>query len=106
MEKPPAGREQAEVSDDPLATLVVEELLERGHELSEVTRLLERTASGEGSVLVLEGTAGIGKTRLLAQVRADATDHGMCVLPASEHLAGSTHSQSVILANGLPTTGM
>jgi DNA-binding CsgD family transcriptional regulator len=84
MHKPSADRVQVAVNDvRPTSELVVGALLERDRELSEVTRLLERTASGEGSVLVLEGTAGIGKTRLLAQARADATNRDMRVLSAS-----------------------
>jgi DNA-binding CsgD family transcriptional regulator len=49
-------------------------LVERGGELAEIDAALAATAVGEGSVVVLEGPAGIGKTALLgaADERAPA----------------------------------
>ena len=41
-------------------------LLERERELDAVRDALERLADGQGSLLLIEGPAGIGKTRLLA----------------------------------------
>ena len=41
-------------------------LLEREHELDAVGDALDRLADGQGSMLLIEGPAGIGKTRLLA----------------------------------------
>ena len=41
-------------------------LLEREHELDVVGAALDRLAEGQGSALLIEGPAGIGKTRLLA----------------------------------------
>jgi hypothetical protein len=58
-------------------------LLERDSELAAIKRLLERAVGGAGSLLIVEGPAGVGKTRLLdvgAQT-ADAT--GVTVLRAS-----------------------
>jgi DNA-binding CsgD family transcriptional regulator len=47
-------------------------LLERDEELAEFTERVAATRTGEGSFVVIEGTAGIGKTRLLAEARAQA----------------------------------
>ena len=41
-------------------------LLERERELDAVRDALDRLADGQGSMLLIEGPAGIGKTRLLA----------------------------------------
>jgi DNA-binding CsgD family transcriptional regulator len=48
-------------------------LLERERELKLIAAALVRAADGEGAVVVVEGAAGVGKTRLLceAAVRAD-----------------------------------
>ena len=47
-------------------------LLERDDELDEVGAALARLAAGEGGVVVFEGPAGIGKTRLLTELRKRA----------------------------------
>jgi DNA-binding CsgD family transcriptional regulator len=47
-------------------------LLERSGELSEITQGLDAAQRGDGGLLVLEGPAGIGKTRLLDAARAAA----------------------------------
>jgi predicted ATP-dependent serine protease len=55
-------------------------LVERDHELAALERLLADARSGTGSVLLLEGSAGIGKTSLLAAAREHAAESGMRVL--------------------------
>src|SRR5436309_15086760 len=57
------------------------ELLERDDELATLAGRVETTRAGEGSLVVIEGTAGIGKTRLLAETRAQASA-GLRVLTA------------------------
>ena len=57
-------------------------LLERDGELERIGRALERARGGHGSVLAVEGPAGIGKTQLLAATRAAARERGMRVLRA------------------------
>jgi DNA-binding CsgD family transcriptional regulator len=47
-------------------------LLERGRELDELDAQIERAAAGEGRLVVVEGPAGIGKSRLLAEARQRA----------------------------------
>ena len=53
------------------------ELLERDSILNELHRLLRQASAGQGSLLLLSGEAGIGKTVLLRrfgeQARSDAT---------------------------------
>jgi len=57
-------------------------LIERGHEIAAVDDALRSAASGRGGVLVLEGPAGIGKTRLVADATARAQVQGLTVLRA------------------------
>jgi predicted ATPase len=58
------------------------QLLERDAELARVDRVFDRTAAGVGAVVVVEGPAGIGKSELLAAVRAGAQARGFGVLGA------------------------
>ena len=60
----------------------VDELLERGPEVELLAAALAAAAGGAGSIVALEGEAGIGKTTLLAHARRAACDAGMRVLAA------------------------
>ena len=51
-------------------------LVERDREVSALSGLLRAATSGDGGVVVIEGPAGVGKTRLLAELRAAATEQG------------------------------
>jgi len=55
-------------------------VLERDAEITVLGKLLSRAASGRGSLVAIEGPAGIGKTRLLAHVRQQAANSGWRVL--------------------------
>src|SRR5215469_9046817 len=57
------------------------ELLERDDEVATLAECVALTSNGHGGLVVIEGTAGIGKTRLLAEARAQAAEH-MRVLSA------------------------
>src|SRR4051812_3706710 len=57
-------------------------LLERELELARIERALDRAGAGEGSLVVVEGPAGIGKSAVLAAARAAATASGIRVLRA------------------------
>ena len=57
-------------------------LLEREAELARVNRAFDRVAAGVGSVVVVEGPAGIGKSELLAAVGAGARARRLGVLRA------------------------
>ena len=57
-------------------------LLERRHELELVERLIEQVQSGHPAVALVEGPAGIGKSRLLQATRERARTAGFRVLAA------------------------
>jgi DNA-binding CsgD family transcriptional regulator len=57
-------------------------LLEREAQIAALEALAEAARSGGGRFAVIEGSAGIGKTRLLAEARAIAGSAGMRVLAA------------------------
>lgn len=57
-------------------------LLERESELAALHAYVESAASGAGRLIAIEGRAGIGKTRLLAEARAIAAQAGVAVLHA------------------------
>jgi len=56
--------------------------LEREPELARIEQCLAAAADGNGTVLLIEGPAGIGKTSLLAATRATGAARGMRVLRA------------------------
>ena len=45
------------------------EILERDSELDRIAAALDAAATGAGKVIVIEGVAGIGKTRLVRETR-------------------------------------
>src|SRR5215469_16441763 len=57
-------------------------LLEREDELELVRAALRAVGQRAGGVVVIEGAAGMGKSRLLEAARARASDLGVCVLSA------------------------
>jgi DNA-binding CsgD family transcriptional regulator len=56
-------------------------LVGRDEELAEVRAALAALARGEGGLLLVTGEAGVGKSRLLAEVRSFAAEAGAAVLP-------------------------
>ncbi|MFL5912114.1 MAG: AAA family ATPase [Gaiellaceae bacterium] len=57
-------------------------LLEREHEVDRVRAVLDATGRSAGEALVVEGAAGMGKSRLLEEARAHASHSGLRVLGA------------------------
>ena len=57
-------------------------LEERDEALASVDALLQDARAGRGRLLVLEGPAGIGKTRLLSAIHECANATGMRILQA------------------------
>ena len=57
-------------------------IYEREAELAELAAALTAARAGAGRLVVIEGPAGIGKSRLLAEARAMARTRGMAVLAA------------------------
>ena len=64
------------------ATTASGTLLERERELAVLARLVESAAAGEAHAVLVEGPAGIGKSRLLAELRRLASEAGFQVLQA------------------------
>ncbi len=61
---------------------MAELLLERDRELDSLRAALNEAEGGTGRFVLIEGPAGIGKTRLLAELRAAAEEDGARVLSA------------------------
>src|SRR6185437_16004737 len=64
------------------APAVAFDLLEREDERATLAGLLATAAAGESALVVIEGPAGIGKTRLLADMRARAAEQAALTLHA------------------------
>jgi DNA-binding CsgD family transcriptional regulator len=58
------------------------ELLERDHELAALSAAVARAREGAGGAVLIQGPAGVGKSRLLARARSEATGAGTQVLEA------------------------
>ena len=58
------------------------QLLDRAAELAAIVAAIDLACAGSGSALLVEGVAGIGKTRLLTQACEQAAQAGMTVLTA------------------------
>src|SRR5688500_13294559 len=57
-------------------------LLEREHEVERVRAALRAVGQRAGGTVIIEGAAGIGKSRLLAEARQRASQSGVRVLDA------------------------
>jgi DNA-binding CsgD family transcriptional regulator len=66
-------------SEERMATVPARELYGRDAELALIRAELERVSDGAEAVVVVEGAAGMGKTRLLAEVAAIARSLGVRV---------------------------
>lgn len=62
------------------ATLTIGEFVGRERELARLTRALDSAIGGDGQVATVSGEAGIGKTRLLQELAAQAGQMGAVVL--------------------------
>ncbi|HET7589078.1 MAG TPA: AAA family ATPase [Solirubrobacterales bacterium] len=71
-------------------------LFERAQELGELRQAIERGGGGAGSVRVIAGAAGVGKTALLAAAAASAAGAGFAVLSASAALLETDLSWNVV----------
>jgi DNA-binding CsgD family transcriptional regulator len=64
------------------AHAIASDLLERDDERATLAGLLATAAAGDSALVVIEGPAGIGKTRLLADLRARAAEQAALILHA------------------------
>src|ERR1700682_602887 len=55
-------------------------LIGRAHDLTTLRLLVNRAKSGRGQVALVSGEAGIGKSRLVAEVKTYATSHDFLLL--------------------------
>jgi DNA-binding CsgD family transcriptional regulator len=69
----------APTGEGPSAT---DHLLERDREIAAIDAAVEGAARGDGGIVLVEGPAGIGKTRLIQEARRRAAGRGMRVLTA------------------------
>jgi predicted ATPase len=61
---------------------VAKQLLERDGDLARIQTLIESALAGDGRYLMIEGPAGIGKTRLIEAAAGRGVEAGMTVLAA------------------------
>src|SRR5512132_4455281 len=81
-------------------------LLEREVQVAALRALADAAKSGGGRFVVIEGTAGIGKTRLLAEGRAIAGSAGMRVLAArGGELHDAVHCYGTACGSGSGSAG-
>ncbi|GAA3543008.1 LuxR family transcriptional regulator [Amycolatopsis ultiminotia] len=64
-----SGPRTTGAADRPVRSAAEADLVERSEQLSALTRVLDEGLAGAGRLAVVEGPAGIGKTRLLGEVR-------------------------------------
>ena len=81
----PAGAATAAGPDEPARPAGEIPLIGRDAELVAVRRALDEACGGRGRLVVISGEAGIGKTRLLAELRAEAVTRDARVLPGLCH---------------------
>jgi class 3 adenylate cyclase/DNA-binding CsgD family transcriptional regulator len=78
---PPLGTRAAKPTGRPTATRTGRSpLLERDAELNAIRGVLEHARQGIGELAAIEGSAGMGKTRLVSEARAEAEAAGFQVL--------------------------
>jgi predicted ATPase len=58
-------------------------LIGRAHDLTNLRLLIDRAKSSQGQVALVSGEAGIGKSRLVAEVKTYATSHSFLLLQGS-----------------------
>src|SRR5258708_11440268 len=58
-------------------------LIGRGHELTTLRLLTDRAKSGQGQVALVSGEAGIGKSRMVGEVKTSAASHDFLLLQGS-----------------------
>lgn len=73
-------------------------LLERDRELQAIARLIEETSEGRGGLIIVDGPAGIGKTRLLEATRARAQAAGFAQLVARGGVLERSHPFGLVRA--------
>ncbi len=91
------GRRTTTVPGDPADDRIAVPLVGRGSERSVLVARLEDALAGHGGVALIEGEAGVGKTRLAAQLGDDAQWRGFTVLWARAAEAGGARAYGPVL---------
>jgi tetratricopeptide (TPR) repeat protein len=65
------------------ATVICPVLIGRGHDLTTLRLLVERAKCSLGQVILLSGEAGIGKSRLVAEVKTEAVSRDFLLMQGS-----------------------
>ncbi len=89
----------------PPATASLPVIVERERELSELDRLLALALAGEGRLVYLEGPAGIGKTRLLIELRERAREQHVLILEARAGVLERENGFGIVRQLCAPLTG-
>jgi class 3 adenylate cyclase/DNA-binding CsgD family transcriptional regulator len=79
---PPVARDDGKSGAVSVSRSGARPLLERDAELAAIRAVVRATADGAGRLIAIEGRAGMGKTRLLAEARATAEEERFQVLAA------------------------
>ncbi|HYJ74184.1 MAG TPA: BTAD domain-containing putative transcriptional regulator [Kineosporiaceae bacterium] len=79
---PPARAPEPEPEPEPAPAAALHDLVDRDGELAAVRAAVADVAAGLSQFVLIEGPPGVGKTRLLAETRRLAAEHGLPVLGA------------------------
>jgi DNA-binding CsgD family transcriptional regulator len=72
-------------------------LLEREHEIAELSAIIDAAEAGTGQILMIEGLSGVGKTRLLEAAGLIAREQGLTVLKAHAGELERDHTWGLVL---------
>ena len=73
-----------------------EDLVDRTREVAQIRNAVSGLALGQSALLLVEGAAGIGKTRLLEELRRSAAERGVRVLSARGSQLEHTYGYGVV----------
>jgi tetratricopeptide (TPR) repeat protein len=90
VQTPPSGEPVGQTRAEPITTVPRHPLVGRETELRRLESALERAATGSGSAVLIHGEPGIGKTRLVEELVARASDRGFITATGGGVDGGST----------------
>jgi hypothetical protein len=96
-----SGRGSDELLEAAHSYLLSSQLVGRDHEMKRLDAYLERTVSGQGVTLVIEGNPGVGRTRVLAELSMRGQLRGALVVTVTAERSSSPHAVTRALLRGL-----